>query len=456
MTEKELLEMPSAIRFDHLAPSPVALGTADAPRSRIGSMASELQGSSILRIAGQVRALIAKGDPVVNLTVGDFNPAEFPAPAPLVEFIREALQSGETNYPPSTGVPQLRVAVARFYADRLGLRFGDNGIVIAAGARPGIYSTFRVIVDPGDEVVFPVPSWNNVDYCHLVGARPVMVPCDSSTDFLPTAGALARPLRSARLLVLNSPVNPTGAAFDADTLGSICDLVLEENERREAEGGRERPLFVLYDQVYWMLTFGDTRHVHPLGLRPEMAPYTVYVDAISKSFAATGIRVGWVAGPDDVIRGVSDVLGHSGAWAPRAEQIATARLLADDDLIVRYHAEMLRDIRLRLDRLHYHLAAMREAGLPVDVANPTATIYLSARFALKGRRTPQGTVLRDDEAVRTYLLQQSGFAAVPFTAFGVNGDSGWFRLSVGAVSVPQIDAVMPRLHQAIAATTPSE
>jgi aspartate aminotransferase len=389
----------------------------------------------------------------VNLTVGDFSPAEFTVPAPLVEYIREALQSGETNYPPSTGVPQLRAAVARFYAERLGLHFGDNGIIIAAGARPGIYSAFRVLVDPGDQVVFPVPSWNNIDYCHLVGARPVAVPCEAATSFLPTASMLTRPLRTARLLVLNSPVNPTGAAFDGETLGAICDVVLEENARREAEGSGERPLFVLYDQVYWMLTFGDTRHVHPLGLRPEMAPYTVYVDAISKSFAATGVRVGWVAGPDDVMRGVSDVLGHSGAWAPRAEQVATARLLSDGDLIARYHSEMLRAIRLRLDSLHDHLAAMREAGLPVDVANPTATIYLSARFTLKGRRTPQGTVLRDDEAVRTYLLQEAGFAAVPFTAFGVNGDSGWFRLSVGAVSMPQIDAIMPRLRNAIAATT---
>ena len=453
MTEKELLEMPNAGRlYEHVAPSRVALGSADAPRSRICSMASELKGSSILRIAGEVRALIAKGEPVVNLTVGDFSPAEFTGPAPLVEYIREALQSGETNYPPSTGMPQLRGAVARFYAERLGLHFGDNGIIIAAGARPGIYSAFRVLVDPGDQVVFPVPSWNNVDYCHLVGAQPVAVPCEAATSFLPTAAMLARPLRTARLLVLNSPVNPTGAAFDAETLSAICDVVLEENARREAEGSGERPLFVLYDQVYWMLTFGDTRHVHPLGLRPEMAPYTVYVDAISKSFAATGVRVGWVAGPDDVMRGISDVLGHSGAWAPRAEQVATARLLNDGDLIARYHAEMLRSIRLRLDSLHDHLAGMRESGLPVDVANPTATIYLSARFVLKGRRTAQGVILRDDEAVRTYLLQEAGFAAVPFTAFGVNEDSGWVRLSVGAVSLPQIDAMMPRLRDAIAAT----
>ena len=456
MTDPELLEMPAPVSHERgPIPSVYSSGTSDAPPSRIGRMASHLQGSSILRIAGQVRALIAAGEPVVNLTVGDFSPAEFPVPAELVAFITEALQSGETNYPPSVGVPQLRAAVARFYQDRLGLGFGDNGILIAAGARPGIYAAYRVLVDPGDRVVFAVPSWNNMDYCHLVGAEPVTVPCDARSDFLPTAAALAPALRGARMLVLNSPVNPTGSAFDAQSLGEICDVVLEENARREAAGARERPLFVLYDQVYWMLTFGGTEHVHPIGVRPEMAPYTVYVDAISKSFAATGVRVGWVAGPDDVMRAVGDVLGHSGAWAPRAEQIATARLLADATLIERYHTEMLRAIKVRLDRLHDGLSAMRDEGLPVEVAEPTATIYLSARFALKGSRTPDGIVLRDDEAVRAYLLKRAGFAAVPFRAFGVTGETGWFRLSVGAVSVPQIDAVMPRLREAIAELAPA-
>jgi aspartate aminotransferase len=455
MTERDLLEMPSATTPERVAVPPVhTLGLADARAMRIGRMASELQGSSILRIAAQVRSLIAQGKPVVNLTVGDFSPAEFPVPASLVSYISEALQAGETNYPPSSGVPQLRAAVARFYEERLGLRFGEGGILIAAGARPAIYSAYRVLVDPGDRVVFPVPSWNNFDYCHLVGAEAVPITCDASSDFLPTAESLARPLRGARMLVLNSPVNPTGAAFDAESLGAICDEVLEENARREAAGWRERPLFVLYDQVYWMLTFGDTRHVHPVELRPEIAPYTVYVDAISKSFAATGVRVGWVAGPEDVMRGVSNVLSHTGSWAPRAEQIATARLLDDESAIARYHAEMLRAVRLRLDRLHDALAALRDAGLPVEVKDATATIYLSARFALAGRRTPEGMLLRSDDAVRAYLLERAGFAAVPFTAFGVTGDSGWFRLSVGAVSLTEIDAVMPRLREAIAATTP--
>ena len=452
MIERDLLEMTRPERAESAVPSSSnSLGRGDAAPSRTGRMASALQGSSILRIAAQVRTLISRGQPVANLTVGDFSPKEFPVPARLVSYIGEALEAGETNYPPSSGMPQLRAAVARFYAERLGLRFGDNGILIAAGARPAIYSAYRVLVDPGDRVVFPVPSWNNFDYCHLVGAQPVPVACDARTNFLPTPAALAQTIRGARMLVLNSPVNPTGSAFEASALRGICDLVLEENARRAAKGWAERPLFVLYDQVYWMLTFGDTRHVHPVELRPDMADYTIYVDAISKSFAATGVRVGWIAGPEDVMKGVSNVLSHSGAWAPRAEQIATARLLEDKQAVAEYHSDMLRAVRVRLDRLHDHLSDMRKDGLPVDVTNATATIYLSARFALAGMRSREGAVLRDDEAVRAYLLEKAGFAAVPFTAFGVRGDSGWFRLSVGAVSLAEIDAVMPRLREAIAA-----
>src|SRR5262249_11302171 len=154
-------------------------------------------------------------------------------------------------------------------------------------------------------------------YCHMVDAVERQVACAPEDAFLPTRARLADAVRGARLLTLNSPLNPTGTAFSAPVLGEICDLVLEENARR---GAGERPLFVMYDQVYWMLTFGATRHANPITLRPAMRDYTVFVDGISKPFAATGLRVGWAAGPVDVIQAMSNLLGHVGAWAPRAEQ----------------------------------------------------------------------------------------------------------------------------------------
>lgn len=409
-------------------------------------MAGGLVGSEILKIAAEIRQLRQEGVEVCNLTVGDFDPGQFRIPALLASGIEEALRRGETNYPPSDGLMALREAISGFYHRWLGLEIAPGAIVVTSGSRPGLYATYRALVDPGDRVVYPVPSWNNNHYCHLVGAVPVPVPSAPEHAFLPTAGTLGRHLRGARLLALNSPSNPAGTAFDADTLGDICDLVLEENARR---GPEERPLFLLYDQVYWMLTFGGTSHVDPVRLRPAMAAYTIYVDGISKAFAATGVRVGWVAGPPDVIRPMANMLGHVGAWAPRAEQAATARLLAADDEVRAYQDEFTRGVRTRLDALHAGLLELRNSGHPVDAIQPMGAIYLSARFALNGRRTRSGETLQTNEDIRRYLLAEAGLAAVPFQAFGAKHDTGWFRLSVGAVSPHEIEAMLPRLRAAL-------
>jgi aspartate aminotransferase len=245
---------------------------------------------------------------------------------------------------------------------------------------------------------------------------------------------------------VNSPLNPAGTMFTADQLAELCDVVLAENRRR---GRADRPLYLLYDQVYWMLTFGGARHVDPVRLRPAMRDYTVYVDGISKAFAATGVRVGWVAGPAPVIRAMSDVLGHVGAWAPRAEQGATAGFLADDAAVDAYNAGLVDGVRARLDALYAGFAALGAAGHPVTAVAPEGAIYLTVRLQLAGRRTADGRALASDEAVRRWLLEAAGLAIVPFQAFGARGDDGWFRCSVGATSVAEIDEVMPRLARAL-------
>ena len=416
-----------------------------APR-RVSLTAEGMLGSEILKIAAEVRAMIEAGDAVCNLTVGDFAPAEFRIPRALETRIAEALAKGETNYPPSSGIPALRKAIGAFYERWRGLRYPLDSILVMSGARPAIYGIYRTLLDPGDRVVYPVPSWNNNHYCHVVGAEGVPVVCRPEDAFLPTRAVLEDAVARARLLVLNSPANPTGTAFTADQLAAICDLVLEENARR---AGRERPLYVMYDQVYWMLTFGDTTHVDPVSLRPAMRDYTIMVDAISKAFAATGLRVGWAVGPADVMARMSDLLGHVGAWAPRAEQVAVAQLLDRDDEIRAFRDEFLAGVQLRLDALHAMLNELRDAGHPVGVIPPMGAIYLTARFDLVGRRAADGTALDTNDAIRRYLLREAGLAVVPFQAFGATDDSGWFRLSVGAVSMREIEELRPRLGRAL-------
>jgi len=421
------------------------------PDPRVSTMADGLIGSEILRIAADVRAMLAGGAEVTNLTVGDFAPREFPAPRALVDGIVQALQSGETNYPPSDGVPELRQAISAFYREWLGLEYGVESILVTGGSRPGLYSTYASLVDPGDAVVYPVPSWNNNHYVHLTGARGVPIVTRAEDAFLPTRAALEDAVRGARLLVLNSPLNPSGTAFTAQQLGEICDLVLEENARR---GAGERPLYLLYDSVYWMLTFGGVQHVNPVSLRPEMREYTVFVDGISKSFASTGVRVGWTVGPADVTKKMASIVGHVGAWAPRAEQIAVAQLLGDRATIEAYHATMLREIYDRLEALHEGIGAMRERGFPVEAVRPMGAIYLSARFELHGSVTPDGKTLETNDDIRHYLLGAAGMAVVPFQAFGLDEETGWFRLSVGAVSLAEIAPMLQRVEQALAALHP--
>lgn len=412
----------------------------------LSSLARSVVGSEILKIAAQIRAMQAGGAEICNLTVGDFNPAYFPIPEALLEGTRAALAEGQTNYPPSDGVLPLREAVVRFYERELGLRYPVDSVLVVGGARPLLYGAYRTLVDPGDTVVYPVPSWNNNHYANLSGAKAIELPVREDHNFFPTLEQIAPHLSEARLLCLNSPLNPTGTMIDAEQLRAITQAVVDENEKRKQTGAR--PLFFVYDQVYWTLTFG-AHHVTPVGLVPESAPYVLLLDALSKAFCATGLRVGWGLMPPAVRARMADILGHVGAWAPKAEQLATAKLLDDPATIQAFQATFLPAVKARLDALHGGFAALKAEGIPVDAIAPQGAIYLSARFDLFGR-TIRGLALNTNEDIRQLLLQHAGLAIVPFQAFGLKEESGWFRLSVGAVSLADIAAMMPRLRALLA------
>jgi aspartate aminotransferase len=413
--------------------------TADAALS---ALARGVVGSEILKIAAEIRQLSEKGGTICNLTVGDFDPRYFPIPGELLDWTREALAE-HTNYPPSDGVLALRQAVTRFYERELGLKYPVESVVIAGGARPLIYAAYRTLVDPGDAVVYSVPSWNNNHYVYLSGGRPVELAVSADSNFFPTLEQIRPHLAGARVLLINSPLNPTGTVIDVEELRRISEAVLDENRRRAAIGAR--PLYFIYDQVYWMLTFGGSRHHTPVELVPEIAPWTLLLDAASKAFCATGLRVGWGVMPPAIRKRMADVLGHVGAWAPKAEQIALARLLDEPEIIARFHEAMTDQLRRRLDALHDGFMRMRRDGYPVDAIAPQGAIYLSARFDLFGQ-TLSGEKISTNEQIRRHILREAGLAAVPFQAFGLKGETGWFRLSAGAVTPEDIEAMFPRLR----------
>ncbi|MBS1984265.1 MAG: aminotransferase class I/II-fold pyridoxal phosphate-dependent enzyme [Bdellovibrionales bacterium] len=404
----------------------------------VSQMAGSLIGSEVLRIAGEINALQASGKSVLNFTVGDFNPQYFPIPESLQTRIIAAYQKNETNYPPSSGATPLRQAVADFYSREFDVPTGADEVLIAGGARPLIYTTFRALVDAGDTVIYPAPSWNNNHYCHMSQAKGQVIACWPEAGFLPTAADIEPFVAKASLLCLNSPLNPTGTMFSARALQEICELVLKENQRR---GPSAKPLYLMFDQIYWKLSLAGAEHQHPLRLCPDIKPYTVFIDGISKYFCGTGLRVGWAVMPKNLMGPFSSLLGHIGAWAPKPEQLATAQFLNDRSALDAFTHTTRAQIEQRLFPLFEGIQKLKAEGLPVDAVKPQGGIYLSVKFGLKNN--PRAT----DEDIRRALLEQLGIAVVPFQAFGLQQDSGWFRMSVGAVSAADVLECVARLKR---------
>jgi aspartate aminotransferase len=413
---------------------------------RVSARTSQVQGSQILQIAGEIGQLQAEGKTVCNLSVGDYSPKEFPVPSDLIAENIKAFEEGHTNYPPAIGLPEMRDAVSNYYAHFLGLKYPRESVIITSGARPVVFAFFNAVLNPGDQVINPTPSWNTHYYTALCDAQEIRIDSKAENGFLPTREGLEDSVSKARILCLCSPGNPTGTLFDEEQLAAICDLVLEENARRKPEDG---PLYVMYDQVYWPITHGGRKHITPVNLRPEMAKYTVFVDGISKAFAATGVRVGWGLGPSDVVKGMSRYTSHSGSWAPKPAQIATLRYLSDTDKVEKAFNDLQVALEKRLNRLSTGLQKIIDEGAPLRFVPPEGALYLTLEVKIVGRKTPNGKVLENNEDIRQYLLHNAGMGIVPFEAFGVMKALGWFRLSVGAVSNEDIDSLMPRLHEAI-------
>ena len=418
-------------------------GNAASVDASLSGLVRGLVGSEILKIAGQIRELIASGKPVCNLTVGDFDPKQFPIPATLLDGIQRALAKGETNYPPSDGMLSLRKAVAEYTAREWGVRYPVESVLIAGGARPILYGAFRCVIDPGDKVAYPVPSWNNNHYAWLTSANGVAIPARAEDGWMPTLETIRPHLSDSNLLVLNTPLNPSGTVMDPAVLKAITTAIVEENERRTREGRRH--LFLVYDQIYGSLLSGGARHEHPVALVPEAAPWVITVDGISKAMAATGLRVGWTLAAPPVTARMRDLLGHVGAWAPRPEQVAVAEFLSDAEAIAAYRRDMDARLKARLDALFAGFSALKREGYPVECVDPQGAIYLSLQLDLIGRSV-DGSRIETNEQIRRLLLDRSGMAVVPFQAFGFPQDTGWFRLSVGAVSLADIEQAFPRVR----------
>lgn len=398
----------------------------------LSKTAENLIGSGIRKISDVINARIEQGEKIYNFTIGDYSPKVFPIPEGLKNEIAEAYKDNQTNYPPSEGVAILRNSISEFIKEKGGFDYKPNEIVVGSGARPLTYTLFKTIVDPGETILYPAPSWNNNCYVQLAGANGVAVETSAENDYVPTRRDLLPHIKDAVLLAMNSPLNPTGTAFKREALKEIIDLVVEENQRR---GENNKPLYIFFDQIYWILTFGDVKHINPIDLNPAIKDYIIFVDGISKCFAATGVRLGWAYGPKPIMDKIKNILAHIGAWSPKPEQVALGKFLQKKDEVNKYLDDFKNGIETRLKIFYEEFEFLKKEGFNVDAISPQGAIYLTIKIDLKGMKTEDGKILNTVDDTLQYILDGAKMALVPFYAFGASTDSPWFRLSVGTCSV---------------------
>jgi len=414
--------------------------------NKLSNLAETLIGSEIVKLGNAINERIRNGETIYNFTIGDFNPNIFPIPIELEQLIIESYQKHYTNYPAAEGILELRQAIGSFIKEWEGLDFSPAEIQVASGGRPLIYSLFKVIVDKGDKVIYGAPSWNNNHYVHLTDGEHCLINCSAENNFMPTVADIKANIKGATLICLCTPQNPTGTTLSKDSLAAICELIIEENNQRTAD---EKKLYLMFDQMYWTLTYGDTVHYNPIALNPAMKPYTIYIDGISKVFSATGVRVGWALGPEDVIAKMKAILSHLGAWAPMAEQKAVAKYLPMKAAISKYLDHFKAEIEERLQTIYKGFITLKEKGFSVDAVSPQAAIYLTIKINLVGKKTADGKLLQTQSDVTSYILGEAKIAVVPFSAFGAGADNAWYRLSVGTSIKEEIPTMLSNLETAL-------
>lgn len=414
---------------------------------KLSKLAETMVGSEIVRLGNEISERKRKGENIYNFTIGDFDPSVFPIPAELEKLIIESYQNNNTSYPPAEGTIDLRESVSAFLKEWEGLDYAVNEIQIASGGRPLIYTLFKAVVNENDKIIYAAPSWNNNHYTNLHKGQHCIIETTPENNFMPTADDIAANIKDAALICLCTPQNPTGTTLNNETLSEICNLIIKENNRRSSD---EKKLYLMFDQIYWTLTYGEIKHFNPVTLNPGMRNYTIFIDGISKAFAATGVRVGWAFGPATVIAKMKAFLSHIGAWAPMAEQKATAKYLTEKKLLQQHFESFKSALELRLHKIYDGLITLKNEGYDVDAVAPQAAIYLTVKFNLTGKKTKNGKELKSQEDVTEYLLSEAKLAVVPFYAFGAEKQSPWYRLSVGTCKINDIEPFLKQLKQALA------
>ncbi len=414
---------------------------------KLSKLANGLTSLSISKLSEKIDEKNRKGQDICNFTLGDFSPKYFPIPQKLEEEIITAYHQKHTNYPFVGGMRELREAIAKHLKLFGQFNYKPNEIIVTSGARPLTYILFRTVVNPGEKIIYTVPSWNNQHFIYLTNATPIVISAKPENNFLVTAKDLKPHIKKAALITLNSPLNPSGTIFNQQTLKEIFDLIVTENERRLQK--KQKPLYIFFDIIYWLLIYNENKCTSPLKLNKKIRNYAVFIDGISKCFAATGVRLGWAFGPQPIIEKMRSMLAHLGAWAPKPEQIGTARFLQDHQVVANFINKFKKEILIRLNIFYTVIQELKTQGYKVDAIEPQGAIYLSIKFDLIGAKTQSNKTLKTVDDILNYLLDETKIAVVPFYFFGMKETLPWFRLSVGTCSVAEAKKATDRIRKSI-------
>ena len=393
------------------------------------SRLAQVKPSPSVAAKARVDALRAAGRDIIDFTIGE---PDFPTPGHIVQSGIRALGEGATRYTGSAGTPALKNAVRAKLLRENRLAFAADQVIVGAGAKQLIFNAFAATLNEGDEVVVPAPYWVSYpDMVLLNGGTPVIAPSTAEDGFKLSPAALRAALTPAtRWLVLNTPNNPSGAIYGADELAALC-AVLREHPR----------VRLMTDEIYEHFAYGGARHVSPLIVAPDLAGRTLVVNGVSKAYAMTGWRVGYAAGPADLIRAMTVLASQTTTCASAVGQAAAVTALDGPQDCV---AEARALFEERRDRMVEGLA--RIPG--VSCSRPDGAFYVFPRVAdLVGRNTPEGRALAGDPDVSAYLLDAVGVASVDGSSYGMPGH---LRLSF-ATSLAEIDRGCRAIARAVAA-----
>jgi aspartate aminotransferase len=389
----------------------------------ISRMAAAVQPSATLAAGAKARQMRAEGINVFDFSLGE---PDFATPEHICQAAANAMQAGQTHYTPASGTAELRAAVARLYQKTYSLRVAPEQVLISNGAKHSIHNALAATVGPGDEVIIPTPYWVSYsDLVEMTGARYLLVPTTHESGFKMSPAQLRAAITPrSKLLMLNSPSNPTGTVYSRQELQALADVVLDSS------------LAVLSDEIYERLVFGDARATCFAALRPELAERTITISGASKTYAMTGWRAGWALGPAAVVKAMGNVQSQqTGCPCSVSQAAALAALEGDQDCVER----MRREFEARRDLVCRRLSAMPGVRCPT----PGGAFYAFFNVAGHFGRTLGGKKVGDSLAFCQAALESAHVNLVPGSAFGAEG---YVRLSFAA-SREQLTGGLDRLEQ---------